>query len=473
MKRPSSGGATSPGSRAVVVGAGMAGMLAASALSGHADQVVIIDRDRIPGGAGPRKGLPQARHAHMLMSGGAHVIESLLPGTIQRWVDAGARRVALTAGMVVLGPQGWFPRRPGAQFSIACTRDLLDLVVRDRVLALPGVVLRDGTEATALVGDAGRVAGVKVREIDTRNFETLEADLVVDASGRGSQAARRLADLGLPAVREESVDSGMVYATRIFQAPPATGAFPLVSIQPRSHSRRPGQGATLLPIEDGRWLVTVTGTRGGEPTRYAEDFEPFARGLRDPLLADLIAGAEPLTDVHLTRSTVNRRRFFERLPATPEGFVILGDAVAVYNPVYGQGMSVAAQSAAALREALRERHVGSPGLARHVQRSVARATGGAWALATGEDINYHGSIGNRPSAAARLMRGYSQRMMWAATGNPVVLRALVDVMTLSAPMTRLVRPEVALGVALGPGRSAQSGPSITQAELALCGLTPR
>ncbi|MGW1071689.1 NAD(P)/FAD-dependent oxidoreductase [Streptomyces sp. NPDC002537] len=473
MSASPSSSAARPGSRAVVLGAGMAGMLAASVLAGHVDEVVIVDRDRMPDGAHPRKGLPQARHAHLLMSGGARVVDALLPGTLDRWLRAGARRIALTAGLVVLSTQGWFPRMPGTQFLLSCTRDLLDLVVREQVLALPGVVLRDGTEALALLGDAGRVTGVRVRGEGEHAAEELGADLVVDASGRGSQAARRLTDLGLPVVHEETVDSGLVYATRIFRAPPGTERFPLVSIQADPHSRRPGQGSTMLPIEGGRWLVTVSGTRGGEPSRNTEDFEPFTRGLRDPLIADLIARADPLTDVVVTRSTVNRRRFFERLPAQPEGFVALGDAVATYNPVYGQGMSVAAQSAAVLRDALRAEGVDAPGLAGRVQRSVARVTGGAWDMATGEDINYPGAIGKQPPAAARLLRGYMQRMMWAATGDPLVLRALMDVMTLSAPMTRLVSPAVALGVARGPGRRAQAGPSITRAELALWGLAPR
>ncbi|MEU2514789.1 FAD-dependent monooxygenase [Streptomyces syringium] len=477
MSDPNSGSTarrtgTGRGRRAVVLGGGMAGMLAAAALADRADEVVVVDRDRMPAGARSRKGLPQARHAHLLMAGGARAVESLLPGTTDRWVAAGARRVGVPTGLVVLGPHGWFPRRPETHFMMACTRDLLDLIVREQVLARPGITLREGTEAVALAGDAGRVTGVRVRDTEGDAGGTIEADLVVDACGRGSQAARRLVELGLPAVREETVDSGLVYATRIFRAPAGSENFPLVTIQADARVPVPGRGATLVPIEGGRWLVTASGTRGGEPSREAEAFEPFLRTLRHPLVADLIAGAEPLTDVYLTRSTVNRRRYFERLPAWPEGFVVLGDAVAQFNPVYGQGMSVAAQSAVALRDLLGERELTAPGLARSVQRSVARVAGGAWDLATGEDINYPGAIGARPPVAARLLRGYFMRLMRTSTVNPKVLRHLMAVMTLSAPMTHLVRPEVVLGVLRGPGRAARTGPTITPAELALCGPGP-
>ncbi|MEY9962629.1 2-polyprenyl-6-methoxyphenol hydroxylase-like FAD-dependent oxidoreductase [Streptacidiphilus sp. MAP12-16] len=460
--------------RAVVLGGGMAGILAAAVLTDHADEVVVVDRDLLPDQARPRKGLPQARHAHLLMSGGARAVETLLPGIIERWAGAGAHRIALPTGMVVLTQVGWMPRWPEMQFAMACTRDLLDLVVRGQVLARPRITLSEGTEAVALLGDPGRVTGVRVRRQGADGSERLEADLVVDASGRGSQAARRLTELGLPAVSEETVDSGTVYASQVFRAPSGTEDFPLVSVLPHSATPRPGQGATLVPIENGRWLVTLSGTRGGEPTRNPADFEPFARGLGDQIVADLIARAEPLTEVHFTRSTVNRRRFFERLPSWPDGFISMGDAVATYNPVYGQGMSVAAQSAAALREVLRERDLGSPGLARRVQQSIGRAAGGAWDLATGEDINFPGAIGARPSVAAQLLRGYFQRLRLVATTNPVVTRALMDVTTLSAPMTTMVRPEVVLRVLRGPGRvAARAGAPITTAELALCGLTPR
>ncbi|MGI5526973.1 FAD-dependent monooxygenase [Streptomyces syringium] len=455
--------------RAVVLGGGMAGMLAAAALADRVDEVVVVDRDRMPAGAGSRKGLPQARHAHLLMAGGARAVETLLPGTTDRWIAAGARRIAIPTGLVVLGPHGWFPRRPETHFMMACTRDLLDLVVREQVLARPGITLREGTEAVGLTGGAGRVTGVRVRDTGADAAETIEAGLVVDACGRGSRAARLLGELGLPAVREETVDAGLVYATRIFRAPAGSENFPLVTVQADARARVPGRGATLVPIEGGRWLVTASGTRGGEPAREAEAFEPFLRTLRHPLIADLIAGAEPLTDVYLTRSTVNRRRYFERLPVWPEGFVVLGDALAQFNPVYGQGMSVAAQSAVVLRDLIGEREPAAPGLARSVQRSVARVAGGAWDLATGEDINYPGAIGPRPPVAARLLRGYFMRLMRTSTVNPTVLRHLMAVMTLSAPMTDLVRPQVVLGVLRGPGRAARTGPTITPDELALCG----
>ncbi|MHA7958801.1 NAD(P)/FAD-dependent oxidoreductase [Streptomyces sp. L500] len=472
MSDAHSDGGVVPGRRAVVLGGGMAGMLAASALADHADEVVVVERDRLPSGALPRKGLPQARHAHLMLAGGARAVESLLPGITDRWLAEGARRVALPTALVSLSSQGWIPRAPEAQFLISCSRDLLDAVVRERVLAHSRITLRDGVEVHGLLGDARRVTGVRIGEVGAGGVRPLPAALVVDATGRESQAARWLTELGLPAVREETVDSGLVYATRLFRAPPGAEDFPVVSVAPRPDALLPGQGVTMHPVEGGRWLVTLSGTRGGEPSREDAEFEPFARRLRHPLVADLIARAEPLTGVRRGRSTVNRRRYFERMASWPGGLVVTGDAVAAYNPVYGHGMSAAAAGAVALREVLAGEVLGDPRSARRAQRAVARTVDGPWAMAVGEDIHYPGAIGERPPAAARLLRGYVQRMILTATVDPALTRAMVDVMTLAAPMSALFTPAVVARVARGPRRLPPPEPPITAAELARAGLAP-
>ncbi|GHF30469.1 hypothetical protein GCM10010218_09700 [Streptomyces mashuensis] len=438
-----------PRHHVVVLGGSLAGMLAAAALVPYAD-VTVVERDRLPGGPAPRRGLPQARHVHLLYSGGARAIESLLPGTQEQWLRAGARRIPLPTGLVTLTAQGWLRRWPEMQYAIACSRDLLDHVVRRQLLALPGIGLLDGTEATGLLGSGRRVTGVTLRDGGDGRERTLEADLVVDASGRGSSAPQWLAALGFPAVPEQAVDSGLAYATRVFRAPAGTEEFPVVGVQPDARQPVPGQSASLVPIEDHRWMVTLSGTRGGHPSKAGEAFIPFARQVRHPIVGDLITMAEPLGDVHVTHSTVNRRRLYEKAEAWLAGFLVLGDAVATYNPIYGQGMSVAAHSAAALRAALGRRDLREPGFARAVQRTIGGIVQSPWELATGQDIQYPGAIGTQPPAAARLLRGYMDRLMLTATGRAATCHALLDVLTLSAPVTRLMEPTVAIGVLRGP-----------------------
>jgi 2-polyprenyl-6-methoxyphenol hydroxylase-like FAD-dependent oxidoreductase len=211
--------------------------------------------------------------------------------------------------------------------------------------------------------------------------------------------------------------------------------------------------------------VTLSGTREGQPTESAEEFEPFARDLRHPVVGELIAHAQPLTDVAISRSTINRRRFFEKVKGWPEGFVALGDAVATYNPVYGHGMSVAAQGALALRGQLAERGIAAPGLARRVQRAVALPVTIAWELATGTDIRYPGAIGEQPRATRKLLGRYVDRLLRTAAGRPLVAQAFLAAATLSAPLTTLLRPEIVVAVLRGPRRPPLTAPPLTAEEL--------
>ncbi len=451
---------------AVVLGGGLAGMLAAAALARHVDRVTVAERDVLPTRPEPRRGVPQARHAHLLWSGGARAVEALVPGMEERWLAAGARRIGMPDGIVSLSAQGWLHRWPDLQYLITCSRDLLDQTLRERVLADGRITVRQGVTVEGLAGGATRVTGVRLRDPATGEETTVDADLVVDATGRASRAPAWLEQLGLPGVPEEVIDSGLAYATRLFHAPPGSGpAVPLVNVQADHRAPRPGRTATLVPIEGDRWLVTLSGTRGGEPPLDAERFTEFARdGVRHPVVGELLAGAEPAGPVHGSRSTVNRRRSFERLPHWPEGFVVLGDAVATYNPVYGHGMSVAAHGATALHENLARRGL-VPGTARAVQRAVARAVDGAWSTATSQDVRYPDAIGPRPPLPLKMLGRYVDRLMATANTRPAAARALYTAFTLSGPMAGLVAPAAVVATLRGPRRPAPAEPPFTPEEL--------
>jgi 2-polyprenyl-6-methoxyphenol hydroxylase-like FAD-dependent oxidoreductase len=447
----------------------MAGLLAAAALRPYSE-VTVVERDTLPAGPGPRRGAPQARHAHLLWSGGARAMEELLPGVTDAWLAAGARRIPLPTGLVSLLAQDWVRRWPEMEFMISCSRDLLESVVRAEVAGQPRVTVVQDTALVGLTGNASRVTGVRVRAGDGEE-RVLPADLVVDASGRGSRATTWLDALGVPPVPMEEVDSGLVYASRVFRAPAGAGEFPVVNVQPDAARPVPGQSATLVPVEGGRWLVTLSGTRGGQPTAVAEEFETFARNVRHPLVGELIARAEPLSEVVVTRSTVNRRRFYEKVSNWPEGFAAIGDSVATYNPLYGHGMSVAAQGALALHGQVAARGLTAPGLARRVQRAVAVPVATAWDLATGTDIHYPGAIGRQPGAGRRVFARYLNRLMRTATNRPPVTRTFLGVFTLSRPPGDLLRPGVVLAVARGALKPPLTQPPLTERErLAVFGM---
>ncbi|MFE9424111.1 FAD-dependent oxidoreductase [Kitasatospora sp. NPDC006697] len=448
--------------RAVVLGGGLAGLLAATVLARHVDQVTVVDRDSLPAGPEPRKGVPQGRHAHLLWSGGARAIEALLPGTTERWLAAGARQVSVHQDMLSLTAYGWQHRFPGTQFMIACSRPLLDQAVREAVLAEPRITLRERTGAQGLLGDPERVTGVLVQG------EEVAADLVVDATGRGSRLEQWLPALGLPVPEIDRVDPGIVYATRIYRAPHGmAAAFPVVSVYADHRDGRPGRNGVVLPIEGDRWMVTLSGTRNGEPGGTEAEFTAFANALRHPVVAGLIAGAEPLTGVQRTRSTASRRLFCERAERWPAGLLAIGDALAALNPVYGHGMSAAALEAVALDGVLAADGLGGAATAR-AQQAIARAVDDPWIFAASQDICYpdcRTEVGDpRLTVQAGERRRFAELIGATAIRSPALSAATTAVSTLSAPSGSLEDAAVLAELRKGPQRPELVQPPLKASE---------
>ncbi|MGC9497143.1 NAD(P)/FAD-dependent oxidoreductase [Streptomyces sp. WG7] len=455
--------------RAVVIGAGLAGTLAAAVLStAGVDEVIVLDRDELPEGPEHRRGLPQGRHAHLLMAGGLAAMEELVPGVSlrKRLLAAGAHEISLSSGMLARTPEGWLRRwRREGPVMLTCSRALLDWTVRAAVLEQRPVEVRRAA-VVGLTGSAGRVRGVRVSAAD--GDTDLDADFVVDASGRGTRVVTWLDGLGLSGVREHTVDSGLVNATRIYRVPEGAERFPLTIVQADPYVSRPGRSAMVLPIEDDRWMVSCGGTRGGEPPADPDGFLRYTLELPDPVVGRLISGAEPLTDVHLSRSTSNVRRYLEKSARWPDGFVVLGDALGTFNPAYGQGMSVAAFGAQVLgRELDRAGGLDAPGTARRVLRGAARSVDAAWSMAVGQDVLYPGVRGGRPNLADRVVSAYTRRMTKAATGSYAAASAIWDVTSMRTPPTRMFHPGAVLAALAGSPLPPLTEPPLTPSERAV------
>ncbi|MFI9024309.1 NAD(P)/FAD-dependent oxidoreductase [Streptomyces sp. NPDC053560] len=435
---------------AVVLGGGMAGMLAAAALARSADRVTVIESDRFPDGPAPRKGLPQGHHNHMLMSGGAQALDDLLPGTTDALFAAGARRRGMPGDLLTLSAEGWYRRHRGDAYVIACSRELTDHVVRTRVLADKKITVIESAKATGPAGDRRRITGVRIERAGAE-AETIEADLVVDATGRRSRTPEWLTGLGLPDVQEERVDAGFAYASRLYEAPEGTPEeFPGVLIQARSGTGSPGRGAALLPNEGNRWIVALIGTRGGRPPTDEAGFEAFARELRDPVIADLMAAATPAGPIRAYRGMPNWRRRYEKLPL-PDGLVVIGDAATTLNPNYATGMSIAALGALALRTEA-GRHGIAPGLGRAAQQAIAKAAEGPWQMAVGADQWFPGAE-LTIKRAPELMRRFTARFARMTTENAALSNASFNVAALQAPPSSMMTLSALLTVARGPRRA--------------------
>ncbi|MFI6341100.1 NAD(P)/FAD-dependent oxidoreductase [Streptomyces sp. NPDC050535] len=448
----------------VVIGASAAGLFAAAALAEFTD-VTLIDRDTMPQGPEPRRGVPQAHHAHLVWGGGVAAVNNLLPGLVDEAVASGARLVPIMGGMVSRAPtEVWFRRYTSTHHrNLVCSRPLFDHVLRERVLRDPQVHLLQNTTALGLEGDAAAVTGVRVK--NGAGESVLRADLVVDASGRGSRAPDWLKELGLPAAEVREVDAGVAYATRRFKAPGRTSGmqFPLINVQ-ANPAKPPGRGGIILPVENGRWIVTLSGTRGGEPSGAADSFIDFALGLGDPMIGELLKEAEPDGGVVTSRSTANRRHYFERMPRWPDGFVVLGDAIAGYNPVYGHGLTVAAQCAVAARDVLRSAGLTAHGTAMRVQRAAARPVGAAWDLAVGQDALYPGATDTPPTLVQRLLARYVDSCVKTGAANYRALGALLDVMSMERSPARLFSMDMLWPMLVGRKQELLAGPPLRDDE---------
>jgi 2-polyprenyl-6-methoxyphenol hydroxylase-like FAD-dependent oxidoreductase len=439
----------------------MAGLLAAAVLAEEVDVVTVLDRDHFADDPAPRKGIPQARHVHLLLARGARAMESLLPGISRDLTEAGAHHIDVPGELLMYTPSGWVPRLGAMQFFLSGSRGLIDWRVRRRVLENPRIKLVEGVDILGLTGDASKVTGARVRYRGTKEPSTVKADLIVDATGRGSRAPDWLTELGFPQVRELVVDGGIAYATRVYRLRDESGQCPAVYIQPNTEGT--GQGGALLPVEDGNWVLSLSGMRGGEPPTDEQEFEEFARRLPHTLIADLMAGLEPVGPVHGFRNIANRQRYYERLSLP--GFIVVGDAACTFNPVYGHGMSVAALGAQALRDKLRKYGL-VPGLSKKVQRAIAWAAFDPWNVVTGQDRRYPKTIGPPRNVFDRLITRYVDRVGRTSIVRPNVTRAIVDANTMSVPLASLVAPKIVIAAIRGPGRgwAIDEDPPLTKPE---------
>ncbi|MGX6602218.1 NAD(P)/FAD-dependent oxidoreductase [Micromonosporaceae bacterium Da 78-11] len=404
---------------AVVLGGGFAGILAASVLARHVDEVTVIESGWFPASPGARPGLPQAHHSHVLVTGGAEALETLLPGTLAALSVHGAHRRGLPGDALIRSADGWFRRHDTGAYLISASRWLIDHVIRRQALTGRDVDVREHTRVLGLTGDASRITGVVAGLPDGRT-ETIRANLVVDATGRRSRADRWLTALGGLPVEQETVDPGLAYATRIYRAPAGRpDGLPAIMVHPVQGQ---GHGATLLPIEGGRWIVTLTGTRDAPPPADEPGFTACAYALGTPLVGELLAEAEPLGGVRPHRATANRRRYFERRPRL-DGFLVLGDALVAVNPVYSHGMSVAALSVLRLDRELARRGTG-PDVVPALQRAMAAEADRSWLMATAQDRARGGPPAPAHPAATRMSR--------AVLGSPTLMTEMFRAQTLIA-----------------------------------------
>jgi 2-polyprenyl-6-methoxyphenol hydroxylase-like FAD-dependent oxidoreductase len=428
----------------IVVGASVAGLLAARALADHVDDVVVVERELLGDAAVPRGHVPQGRHLHLLLSAGLDLLVGWFPGIDDELESLGAVRVDGTRAWVHQCG-GYRARGDWGRPVLSLTRPLLEQVIRRRVAALHEVTLRDGVVVERVEARAGRVTGVVVEG------DVQRADLVVDCSGRSSRIAHLLESTGILAPPVSRVTIDCAYASGFLprSADDFDGSFLVCGTSPPESFR---VGA-LLPVEGDRWMVTLAGVHGDAPSTDPQEVLSFARSLPTPALGQLLERLGPLSSTTTYRFPSSQRRHYERVPSPPAGLVTLGDAACSFNPIYGQGMSCAGLQARALAAAVADTGVRCDVLPARFSRSAARIIDAPWAIAVGADFLHPRTVGPK-APATDLANRYTQRLVRATHTSVSLARTFNQVVNLAEPLMALARPSVVakVGVASVTGR---------------------
>ncbi|WP_280220122.1 NAD(P)/FAD-dependent oxidoreductase [Nocardia neocaledoniensis] len=420
---------TAPRQHALVLGAGVAGLLAARVLAERFDRVTLVERDELDAKETVRRGVPQAWHLHGLLDRGRRIMEELYPGFTEEAVSDGA-----TVAEVLVGTRwyvGGSRLAAGATglTSLIATRSLLETVLRRRTLRTRGIELLTRTTAQGLVGDAQRVRAVRVT--GPAGEQTLAADLIVDASGRGSRITQWLAEIGAPVPEEERLDVDLGYASRFFRHRPGQlGGQASVIVSTGAD----GRGGGAVRVEGDRWHVTLAGMLGDHPPTDDQGFRDYAASLSAPDIHTIVVGSDALGEPVPYRFRTAVRRRFDRQSAPPAGLVVLGDAQCAFNPLYAQGMTVAALQAAALRDSL-----DADDLPARFYAAAADAVAVAWQLAAGSDLRHPGVEGRR-TLRTRLTDVFVTRVQRVAHHDPRVARTFLRVAHLVDPPAALTAP---------------------------------
>ncbi|MFE3442623.1 FAD-dependent oxidoreductase [Nocardia sp. NPDC059180] len=424
--------------RAVVLGASMAGLLAARVLSETFREVIVIERDELPTGSAHRRGVPQGRHIHGLMGRGQQILDELFPGFGADLVARGAPALDQSGDARLYLGGHRLQQASGGSTVISASRPLIESYVRERIRQLSGVELVDRHDAVGFTTAHGRVTGVEViGRADGSAAETIAADLVVDATGRGSRTPRWLAALGYPLPAVDRISADIAYTTVVLRLRHDALGHDRAIIAPPA----PGQtrGGGLAEIENGCHILTLMGILGDRPPATVNDILDYAKSLPVPDIYESVYDAEPMTDPVRIRFPSSERHRYEQLARYPDRLIVLGDALCSFNPIYGQGMSVAAMEALALREALAGGRIPS---ARQVMRALATAVDVPWQLAAGGDLAFDGVAGKR-TTTVRLANAYIRRLHAAAVEDGRLTVAFMRVAGLVDPPTALFRPAIA------------------------------
>jgi len=423
----------------------MAGLSAARVLADYFEHVTVLERDILPEDACHRSGTPQSKHVHALLGGGQRALGDLFPAFEEDLVTAGA--VPLRVGLDVrIEMPGYdpFPQRDLGWISYSMSRPLIELAVRQRVAQYANIAVHLRCRVQEFEAAPGGTAVTAVKfENGAGRSQSLRADLVVDASGRGNLTLALLEAIGRAQAQESVIEVDIGYATAIF-AIPADMSVDWKGVRTLAPAPQRSRGGLMLPLEGNCWILTLGGRHADKPPGDGDGFLAYAQQLRTPTIYNAIKLAERVSEVARFGFPASVWRHFEQIEPFPRGLLPIGDAICRFNPVYGQGMSVAAQEAVLLHQLLRkEAEEADPlaGLAPVFFAGASAVIETPWAVAAIPDFSFPETKGQRPPDFERT-REFGVALTRLAARDPDVHKIMAEVQALVRPRSVLRDPDL-------------------------------
>jgi len=415
--------------KAVVMGGSIAGLLAARVLSDYFENVTIIERDDYAENHKVRNGIPQANHIHLLLAKGKKIFQEFFPELEQDLMENGANKIDFLNDSKYLLPSGWAQRFDSGIITFTCTRTLLENTIRQQIQKIPKIKIEKKIHITSLISEKLNNVGLQ-----TSDGKKIHADLIVDCTGRNTKTPSWLEDVGYLKPAETKVDSFVGYATRRYIPPKNNRTWKMLVIlnKPITNPRT----GVIYPIEDGKWLVGLYGIGKNYPPTDEQGFLEFTKNLENNDLYDALKDATPDSEIHGYKVQGSRKYHYEDMKRWPENFIVLGDAVAVFNPFYGQGMTSSALGAEVLGDMLKHGKM-EKGFTRKFQKRLAKAISLPWILGTSEDMRWPTTVGKRPDMITRMVQDHAQRVLLLGPKSSLATKSFLQ-------MTHMIKSPVVL-----------------------------
>ena len=406
--------------KAIVVGGSITGLLAAHVLSNHFEDVTLIEKDNYPNDDVPRKGVPQANHVHILLVKGKMILENFFPELEKDLLKKGANKIDFLDDSRYRLPSGWAPKFKSGIITFACTRILLENTIRDQIKKNSKIKIEQGVHITSLGLEKQNKIYAK-----TKDGKEIQGDLIVDCTGRNTKTPSWLEDIGFSKPKETKIDSFIRYSTRRYIPPKKDRNWKMLVIlnKPTSNPRIGG----IYPIEDGKWLVGLYSIGKDYPPTDEKGFLDFTKHLESQELYESLKDAVPDSEIFGYHVQGSRKYHYEEMTEWPENFIVLGDAVSVFNPFYGQGITSAALGAREFDDMLANHNLDQD-FAKKFQKRLAKAISLPWVLGTSEDLRWPTTVGDKPTTITKMVQNHAQKVLLLAPNSNLATKSFLEMM---------------------------------------------